>query len=226
MLRVPYRGVLPIGGGGDPEFLAAGLAPPQNDAGLITPTDRASMKRQLDMLAGYNAWVNRRLYGAVARLSEAQYRDDHGAFFGSVHGTLNHLLVGDRIWMQRFTGKGEAPARLDEILYEDFATLDEARQREDRRIIDYIRGLSEADLSGTLRYRTTRSPVEIEQELTPLLLHFFNHQTHHRGQAHGILTHITGEAPSFDLLIYQRETGIGIRAGQGGDFSAPETRGS
>ena len=89
-----------------------------------------------------------------------------------------------------------------------------------------VRVFGEADLSGTLRYRTTRSPVEIEQELTPLLLHFFNHQTHHRGQAHGILTHITGEAPSFDLLIYQRETGIGIRAGQGGDFSAPETRGS
>jgi uncharacterized damage-inducible protein DinB len=59
----------------------------------------------------------------------------------------------------------------------------------------------------------------------PLLLHFFNHQTHHRGQAHSILTRLNGEAPSFDLLIYQRETGIGIRQGQGGDFSAPETRG-
>ena len=72
MLRAPHRGVLPIGGGSDPEYLAAGLAPPQNDAGLITPTDRASMKRQLDMLAGYNAWVNRRLYGAATRLSEAR----------------------------------------------------------------------------------------------------------------------------------------------------------
>ena len=183
------------------------------------------MKKQFEMLADYNAWVNRRLYDAAAKLSDTDYRTDHGAFFGSLHGTLNHLLVGDRIWMQRFTGKGEAPARLDDILYEDFAGLREARQREDRRIIDYISALSEADLDGTLRYRTTRSPAEIEQELMPLLLHFFNHQTHHRGQAHSILTRLNGEAPSFDLLIYQRETGIGIRQGQGGDFSAPETRG-
>lgn len=183
------------------------------------------MKKQLEMLADYNAWVNRRLYDAAAKLSDTDYRTDHGAFFGSLHGTLNHLLVGDRIWMQRFTGKGEAPTRLDDILYEDFAGLHEARQREDRRIIDYISALSEADLDGTLRYRTTRSPAEIEQELMPLLLHFFNHQTHHRGQAHSILTRLNGEAPSFDLLIYQRETGIGIRQGQGGDFSAPETRG-
>lgn len=182
------------------------------------------MKKQFEMLADYNAWVNRRLYDAAAELSDTDYRADHGAFFGSLHGTLNHLLVGDRIWMQRFTGKGEAPTRLDDILYEDFAGLQLARQREDRRIIDYVSALSEADLEGTLRYHTTRSPVEIEQELMPLLLHFFNHQTHHRGQAHSILTRLNGEAPSFDLLIYQRETGIGIRQGQGGDFSAPETR--
>jgi uncharacterized damage-inducible protein DinB len=182
------------------------------------------MKKQLAMLADYNAWVNGRLYGAAALLPDSDYRADHGAFFGSLHGTLNHLLVGDRIWMQRFTGKGEAPGKLDEILHEDFAGLSEARRREDQRIIDYIRSLSEADLEGTLRYRSTRSPVEIEQELTPLLMHFFNHQTHHRGQAHAILTRIKGDAPSFDLLIYQRETGISLRRGQGGDFSAPETR--
>jgi uncharacterized damage-inducible protein DinB len=181
------------------------------------------MKKQLEMLADYNAWVNRRLYGAAANLSDADYRTDHGAFFGSLHGTLNHLLVGDRIWMQRFTGKGEAPARLDDMLYEDLAGLREARQREDRRIVDYISALSEADLVGTLRYRTTRSPAEIEQELMPLLLHVFNHQTHHRGQAHAILTRLNGEAlrsahlPARDRYRH--------RQGQGGDFSAPETRG-
>ena len=182
------------------------------------------MKKQLAMLADYNAWVNRRLYGAAALLPDSDYRGDHGTFFGSLHGTLNHLLVGDRIWMQRFTGKGEAPDKLDAILHEDLASLGEARRREDQRIIDYIRSLSEADLEGTLRYRSTRSPVEIEQELAPLLIHFFNHQTHHRGQAHAILTRIKGDAPSFDLLIYQRETGISLRQGQGGDFSAPESR--
>jgi uncharacterized damage-inducible protein DinB len=182
------------------------------------------MKKQFAMLADYNAWVNGRLYGAAALLADSDYRADHGAFFGSLHGTLNHLLVGDRIWMQRFTGRGEAPGTLDAILYDDFPGLSEARRREDQRIIDYIRSLSDADLEGILRYRTTRSPVEIEQELAPLLIHFFNHQTHHRGQAHAILTRIKGDAPSFDLLIYQRETGISLHRGQGGDFSAPEAR--
>ena len=106
------------------------------------------MKKQLAMLADYNAWVNRRLYDAVALVPDSDYRADHGAFFGSLHGTLDHLLVGDRIWMQRFTGKGEAPGRLDAILHEDFATLSEARRHEDRRIIDYIRSLSEARPRG------------------------------------------------------------------------------
>ena len=81
------------------------------------------MKSILDMLAAYNRWANRRLYAAAAELADADYRADHGAFFGSVHGTLNHLLAGDRIWMWRLTGQGDVPARLDEILYDDFVEL-------------------------------------------------------------------------------------------------------
>lgn len=182
------------------------------------------MKSLLEMLAAYNMWVNRRLFDAAAQLSDADYRADRGAFFGSLHGTLNHLLVGDRIWMHRFTGTGEAPDRLDAILYEDFAPLRAARGAEDARIRDYVGALTAADLAGTIRYRTTRSPTEIEQQLAPLLVHFFNHQTHHRGQAHCLLTEIAGAAPSLDLLVYQRETGVSLVRGQGGDFSAAERR--
>ncbi len=183
-----------------------------------------AMKSQFQMLAAYNDWVNRRLYDAAAALSEADYRADRGAFFGSLHGTLNHLLLGDRIWLQRFTGEGAALDELDAILYDDFAELRAARHAEDSRIIAYVEGLSDADLAGVVRYRSTRNPAEIEQYLAPLLLHFFNHQTHHRGQAHCLLTELTGEAPSFDLLVFQRQTGIGIAKGQGGDFSRPERR--
>ena len=71
------------------------------------------MRSIFQMFAGYNAWANGRLFAAVADLPDPEYRADHGAFFGSVHGTLNHLLVGDRIWMQRLTGEGEASTRLD-----------------------------------------------------------------------------------------------------------------
>jgi uncharacterized damage-inducible protein DinB len=182
------------------------------------------MKQQFEMLAAYNTWVNQRLYDAAAKLPDAEYRRDRGAFFGSLHGTLNHLLLGDIIWMHRFTGEGEEPSKLDDILFEDFAALRTARRSEDARIEAYVRGLDEARLAGVITYRTTRNPTTIEQELTPLLIHFFNHQTHHRGQAHCLLTAASGEAPSFDLLVYQRQTGISIRKGSGGNFAATEKR--
>ena len=167
------------------------------------------------MFAGYNAWCNTRLYAAAATVSDADYRADRGAFFKSLHGTLNHLLVGDRIWMRRFTGEGEVPPGLDAILYDDFVELRAARQAEDARISAYIEGLSEADLAGTLRYRTVVRPQDIEQPLWPALDHFFNHQTHHRGQAHALLSAAIGNdaTPSFDLIVFQRETGVGIKSG-------------
>jgi uncharacterized damage-inducible protein DinB len=170
------------------------------------------MKSRYQMFAGYNAWCNERLYAAAATVSDADYRADRGAFFKSLHGTLNHLLVGDRIWMRRFTGAGEVPPSLDTILYDDFASLRAARRSEDTLIGRYIARLRDSDLLGTLRYRTVVRPVEIEQPLAPALDHFFNHQTHHRGQAHALLSAIIGNeaTPSFDLIIYQRETGVGM----------------
>ena len=169
------------------------------------------MKSRYTMFAGYNAWCNERLYDAAASLSNAEYRVDRGAFFGSLHSTLNHLLVGDRIWMQRFTGQGELPKSLDAILFEDFAALRAERRAEDARISRYVESLSDADLARTIRYRTFSNPADIEQVLAPALDHFFNHQTHHRGQAHALLSSVIGNArtPSFDLIIYQRETGRG-----------------
>jgi uncharacterized damage-inducible protein DinB len=167
------------------------------------------MKSRYTMFAGYNAWANARIYEAAAHLNDADYRADRGAFFKSMHGTLNHMVVADRIWMHRFTGTGDAPRELNAILYDDFASLREARRAEDERIARYIDGLSDADLTGLLRYRTITNPTTIEQELSPALDHFFNHQTHHRGQAHCLLTAITGDAPSLDLIAYQRASGVG-----------------
>ncbi len=86
-----------------------------------------------------------------------------------------------------------------------------ARAAEDMRIISYVEGLSEDDLDRTIRYRTFSNPADIEQVIAPALDHFFNHQTHHRGQAHALLSPVIGNdaTPSFDLIIYQRETGQG-----------------
>jgi uncharacterized damage-inducible protein DinB len=173
-------------------------------------SQESSMLARYRMFAGYNAWCNGRLYGAAAQVSDADYRVDRGAFFKSLHGTLNHLLVGDRIWMRRFTGQGEVSPSLDAILYDNFAQLRAARRTEDERISNYIGTLSGDDLAKTIQYRTVVNPQNIEQMLAPALDHFFNHQTHHRGQAHALLSAIMGNelTPSFDLIIYQRQTGI------------------
>lgn len=162
------------------------------------------MKPLFQMFAGYNAWANARLYAAAASLTDRQYREDRGAFFKSVHFTLNHLLTTDRIWMQRITGQGSAPDRLDTILFDDLAELRAARQAEDRRIVDHIDGLEEAAFAGVIRYRRVSTPEMFEQPLSPALAHLFNHQTHHRGQVHALLTGLTGQGPELDLLFYQR----------------------
>jgi uncharacterized damage-inducible protein DinB len=170
------------------------------------------MKSHFAMMAGYNRWANERLYEAARALPEADYRANRGAFFGSLHGTLNHLLVADRIWMRRFTGAGPVQTRLDEILFEEFSALEYARQEMDELIIGYVDLLTEADLDATLTYRLIVNPTDVTQPLAPALTHFFNHQTHHRGQAHMLVTMAAGKAamPSLDLIIFQRETGVGL----------------
>lgn len=162
------------------------------------------------MLARYNAWANGRVYAAAGALDDYALRMDCGAFFGSVHRTLNHLVVTDRIWMHRFTGDGPTHRALDEVPYPAFADLAEARRTEDARIVAWVEGLSPADLAGRFRYRPVTKPVDIEQPLAPALLHFFNHQTHHRGQCHAMLTRLVGKAPELDLIYFQRETGMGM----------------
>ncbi len=157
--------------------------------------------------AGYNAWANERLYAAVRALPAEAFTADTGVFFGTICGTLNHLLVADRIWMKRLTGSGEAPDRLDVILHDDLLSLAEARVAEDRRICDWIVGLEEAELAGVVRFRRVTTPDAVEMPVAGVLAHLFNHQTHHRGQAHALVTRFGGPeaGPVLDLLAYQRE---------------------
>ena len=162
------------------------------------------MKTYFAMLARYNRWANQLLYAAAETLPDASYREDRGVFFKSMKGTLNHLLATDRIWMNRFTGLGDAPDRLDAVLFDDLISLRNARMIEDDRIVDYADSLDEAKLNGDIRYRRVSTRDEYVQPLWPALAHWFNHQTHHRGQAHAVLTGLLGKAPELDLLIFQR----------------------
>ncbi len=156
------------------------------------------------LLADYNRWANGLLYGAVATISDEDYFADRKAFFGSIHRTLDHILVGDRIWLKRFTGEGDAPDHLDAILYNDFASLRAARNTEDERIIKTIYSYDETKLTSTLSYSNTAGAA-FQTPIAPLLDHFFNHQTHHRGQVHDLLCQTGIKPPQLDLLRLIRE---------------------
>jgi uncharacterized damage-inducible protein DinB len=163
------------------------------------------MKSHFVMMARYNAWANARAYEMARRLPDEQYRQDTGAYFRSLHGTFNHIMTADLIWMRRLTGSGDHPNRLSAIVIDELQSLSAARQRLDQRIIDFVEALSNLQLEETLDYRMLDG-TSATQPRREILAHLFNHQTHHRGQAHAIMTMLgIAEPPPLDLLIMQRE---------------------
>lgn len=160
------------------------------------------------MLARYNAWANETLYGVVARLSDAEYRKTRAAaFFGSIHGTLNHLLVVDKRWFGRIFGDLDPTiTRLDQILHESFADLRQARVAEDKWIVEQVDALAPEDLERSFDYRDSRGQpwtMRTDHGLATV----FNHQTHHRGQVHALLKETDVAPPPLDIPVYLRETG-------------------
>ena len=156
---------------------------------------------QLDhfrMMARYNRLANERLYAACAELPDEARKRDRRAFFTSIHGTLNHLMVGDRIWLGRFAGQNMPSTGLDAVLYEDFDQLREARAAEDLRIETFAAGLNQAALASLIEYRNNEGHV-FKDPMAVLLAHFYNHQTHHRGQVHDMLSQAGMSTPVLDL---------------------------
>lgn len=150
------------------------------------------------MLARYNRRANDILFEACARLSDAARKQDRGAFFGSIHGTLNHLLIGDRIWMARFEG-GQAPSTgLDAIIHEDFAELRGARCAMDMRIERFMDAMPAGFATGSIAYVNNQGLAYVDS-IAMLLAHFFNHQTHHRAQIHTLLNQAGAVPPVLDL---------------------------
>jgi uncharacterized damage-inducible protein DinB len=155
-------------------------------------------------LADYNAWANRRLYQACEALGATEYMRERPSFFGSLHATLNHILVADRIWIARIEGQTPPNLRLDQILYGDLIGLKVARVAEDEHIRNMISGITQASLDRPLEYRNSRGD-RFETPLRLVLGHFFNHQTHHRGQMHGLLSQTAVSPPSLDLSAFLRD---------------------
>lgn len=146
-------------------------------------------------MARYNSWVNDRIYEVAASLSEEERQRNLGAFFHSIHGTLNHILLGDRVWLGRFatgtchTFNALHPAKLlfefeslGQILYSDFGELRSERASTDKVIENWMQELEPEMLSSPVHYSNRDRSIEREHSLWFGLTHFFNHQTHHRGQ--------------------------------------------
>jgi uncharacterized damage-inducible protein DinB len=170
---------------------------------------------QYAALARYNRWMNERVYAAAATLTDEERRRDQGAFWKSIHGTLSHLLLGDRAWLARFTGDPsvasaeDAAGRtvrirsLDQELYADFATLRRERARTDDAIAGWVADLTAERLAAPLHYHSTDGR-EWEHPLWWAVTHFFNHQTHHRGQVTALLTRLGHDPGDTDLVLMLR----------------------
>lgn len=163
-------------------------------------------------LAGYNRWFNDRLYEACERLPDEERRRDRGAFFGSIHATLNHLVWGDRMWLRRFASQGVAFASLTEavlalpadamhgtMLYEDWAALRQARRALDAAIEGWTAEMDPAFPLATMRYANSKG-VQREHPAWKALTHFFNHQAHHRGQVTTLLSQAGVDPGVTDLI--------------------------
>lgn len=150
------------------------------------------------MLAQYNTLANHKLYATCAELEDIDRKQIRPAFFKTIHGTLNHIMVGDRIWLARFEGKEVPSTGLDAILYEDFEQLRAARIAQDTIIEAFAANLTESFLNQTIRYQNNQGNIH-NDPVTLLLAHLFNHQTHHRGQIHDMITQTNIHPPSLDM---------------------------
>jgi uncharacterized damage-inducible protein DinB len=148
----------------------------------------------------YNRWMNEKIYEVCATMPDEVRKRDCGAFFHSIHGTLNHLLLADRMWLGRFTQNPVSYPSLDHELYSDFEELRRERAKTDAAIESWIASLNEADLDEPLIFTPMSIGREMSFPLGHVALHFFNHQTHHRGQITTLMNQLGYDSGVTDLL--------------------------
>ncbi|MBX3229199.1 MAG: damage-inducible protein DinB [Labilithrix sp.] len=162
------------------------------------------------VMARYNRWMNDKLYATAEKLADAERKQDRGAFFGSIHRTLNHLLLADRVWLGRFTGAALAEGEmgpggirtLDQELYADFVELRRERAKTDDELDAYVAALTADKLAGPLSF--VRRGSRNELPLWHAVAHLFNHQTHHRGQVTTLLMQAGHDPGVTDLVAMLR----------------------
>ncbi len=155
-------------------------------------------------MANYNIWANQKLYSTCEGLGEETLHKERPSYFGSIHKTLNHILLGDMIWLTRFLGRDDGPKKLDQLLHENFADLKSAREDFDDKILDFAISLTDQRLNENFHYHDIAG-THHNVPLSICVGHMFNHQTHHRGQVHGLLIHEMKEPPALDLIYFTLE---------------------
>ncbi len=151
-------------------------------------------------MSAYNAWMNGRIYDACATLPDKTRKRDLGAFFKSIHGTLNHLLLADRVWLGRFAGTPFKVKSLDQELYADFGELRRQRTATDAEIARWAESLQLEDFTRELSYTSIVNPQPRQSPFWLTVTHFFNHQTHHRGQVTTLLKQCGVDPGVTDLI--------------------------
>ena len=152
-------------------------------------------------MAAYNRWMNEKLYACAAQLSDAQRKEDRGAFFKSVHGTLNHLLYGDLAWLYRFTGRSLEGLDPGAGLYDDFERLQQRRLELDAELSDWAAGLTPQWLDADFTYYSQAYAAHFTRPAWLLVVHLFNHETHHRGQITTLLSQLGIDVGATDLPV-------------------------
>jgi uncharacterized damage-inducible protein DinB len=171
-----------------------------------------TVREQVVLMASYNEWMNTKIYEAAAKLTSQELAANRKAFFGSLLGTLNHIVVADIIWLKRFATHPShhqaldlvrhmpQPLALDQVLFDNLAELSNGRKQLDDTIKQWAASLTDLDLNHPLRYANMKGIVA-EKRFSTLILHFFNHQTHHRGQATTLLYQAGQDLGVTDLLM-------------------------
>lgn len=163
-------------------------------------------------LARYNRWMNERLYALCADVDDAERRRDRGAFFGSIHGTLNHLLWVDHMWLHRFTGRPRPTTRIDEPVHDDFDELRRAREETDTEIDAWVADIDEEWLAAPFTWTSGIDKTEHTLPAWVLVTNLFQHQVHHRGQLTTLLSQLGLDYGITDLAFMPGAAAAGERA--------------
>ena len=153
------------------------------------------------LMATYNRWMNEKLYAACAGLSDEERKRDRGAFWKSIHSTLNHLLWGDHAWMGRFNGKSYPAPAVGEDLHDGFDDLRAARVAMDAEILAWAGSLTPAWLAEPMTWTSRLYGFTQTHPRWVQVTHMFNHQTHHRGQVHTLLTQLGIDIGATDVTL-------------------------